>query len=100
MEAVSTNNKAWYRSWFNSPYYHQLYFQRDEKEAAAFIDRLTMTPKTIESMALGLEQIVSLEDPIGKISALQKQASGIGCSKTAFCHSGSGSRSKTSHFSS
>ncbi|OZA78075.1 glutamate-5-semialdehyde dehydrogenase [Polynucleobacter sp. 39-46-10] len=44
---------------------------------AAFIDRLTMTPKTIESMALGLEQIVSLEDPIGKITPLQKQVSGI-----------------------
>ena len=44
---------------------------------AAFIDRLTMTPKTIESMALGLEQIATLEDPIGKITALQKQASGI-----------------------
>ena len=44
---------------------------------AAFVDRLTMTPKTIETMALGLEQIVSLEDPIGKISAFQKQASGI-----------------------
>lgn len=44
---------------------------------AAFIDRLTMTPKTIEFMALGLEQIVSLEDPIGKITPLQKQASGI-----------------------
>jgi glutamate-5-semialdehyde dehydrogenase len=44
---------------------------------AAFIDRLTMTPKTIESMALGLEQIVSLDDPIGKITPLQKQASGI-----------------------
>ncbi len=44
---------------------------------AAFIDRLTMTPKTIESMALGLEQIVSLDDPIGKITSLQKQASGI-----------------------
>ncbi len=44
---------------------------------AAFIDRLTMTPKTIETMALGLEQIVSLEDPIGKITALKKQASGI-----------------------
>ena len=43
----------------------------------AFIDRLTMTPKTIESMALGLEQIVSLEDPIGKITPLQKQTSGI-----------------------
>ena len=44
---------------------------------AAFIDRLTMTPKTIETMALGLEQIASLEDPIGKISALKKQVSGI-----------------------
>ena len=44
---------------------------------AAFVDRLTMTPKTIETMALGLEQIVSLQDPIGKITALQKQASGI-----------------------
>ena len=44
---------------------------------AAFVDRLTMTPKTIETMALGLEQIVSLEDPIGKVSAFQKQASGI-----------------------
>ena len=44
---------------------------------AAFIDRLTMSPKAIESMALGLEQIVSLEDPIGKTTAFQKQASGI-----------------------
>lgn len=44
---------------------------------AAFIDRLTMTAKTVESMALGLEQIVSLEDPIGKISPLKRQASGI-----------------------
>ena len=44
---------------------------------AAFVDRLTMTPKTIETMALGLEQIVSLADPIGKITPLQKQASGI-----------------------
>ena len=44
---------------------------------AAFIDRLTMMPKTIETMALGLEQIVTLEDPIGKISELKKQASGI-----------------------
>ena len=44
---------------------------------AAFIDRLAMMPKTIEAMALGLEQIVTLEDPIGKISALKKQASGI-----------------------
>ncbi|MBU3597235.1 glutamate-5-semialdehyde dehydrogenase [Polynucleobacter bastaniensis] len=50
---------------------------KNNGQDAAFIDRLTMTLKTIESMALGLEQIVSLEDPIGKITPLQKQASGI-----------------------
>lgn len=33
-------NKAWYKSWFNSPYYHKLYFERDEKEAEAFIKKL------------------------------------------------------------
>lgn len=44
---------------------------------AVFVDRLTMTPKTIETMVLGLEQIVSLDNPIGKITPLQKQASGI-----------------------
>lgn len=43
----------------------------------AFIDRLTMTSKSIESMALGLEQIVSLADPIGQVSVPKKQASGI-----------------------
>jgi len=30
----------WFKDWFNSPYYHLLYFNRDEKEAAAFIDEL------------------------------------------------------------
>lgn len=32
--------KAWYKDWFNSPYYHKLYFERDEQEAAAFITKL------------------------------------------------------------
>ncbi len=40
METLSADQQTWYRNWFNSPYYHQLYFQRDEQEAAAFIDRL------------------------------------------------------------
>jgi len=34
------DNHPWYKDWFNSPYYHLLYFTRDEHEAAAFIDRL------------------------------------------------------------
>ena len=34
------NTKAWFKDWFNSPYYYQLYFKRDESEAAAFINKL------------------------------------------------------------
>src|ERR1700712_4842000 len=32
--------QPWFKDWFNSPYYHHLYFNRDEAEAAAFIDKL------------------------------------------------------------
>ncbi|SEM22157.1 Methyltransferase domain-containing protein [Chitinophaga rupis] len=32
--------KQWFKDWFNSPYYHVLYSNRDEKEAAMFIDKL------------------------------------------------------------
>ncbi len=30
----------WFKDWFNSPYYHQLYANRDENEAASFINKL------------------------------------------------------------
>jgi len=32
--------KLWFESWFDSPYYHILYQNRDEKEAKSFIDAL------------------------------------------------------------
>lgn len=32
--------KEWFKAWFNSPFYHKLYFERDEKEAKAFIQQL------------------------------------------------------------
>jgi glutamate-5-semialdehyde dehydrogenase len=44
---------------------------------AAFIDRLTLTEKNIESIAQGLEQVAKLPDPVGEISALKEQPSGI-----------------------
>jgi 2-polyprenyl-3-methyl-5-hydroxy-6-metoxy-1,4-benzoquinol methylase len=31
---------SWFKYWFNSPYYHQLYVHRDDEEAADFIDKL------------------------------------------------------------
>jgi len=34
------SEQAWYKDWFNSPFYHKLYFERDDKEAEAFISRL------------------------------------------------------------
>src|SRR5439155_12463489 len=44
---------------------------------AAFIDRLTLTEETIEGMAQGLEQVAKLPDPVGEISDLRQQPSGI-----------------------
>ncbi len=44
---------------------------------AAFIDRLALTEKTIEGMAEGLEQVAKLPDPVGEISELKEQPSGI-----------------------
>ena len=34
------SEQAWYKDWFNSPFYHKLYFERDEKEAETFLLRL------------------------------------------------------------
>lgn len=38
---MSEKNKAWYASWFDTPYYHILYKERDQDEAQLFIDNLT-----------------------------------------------------------
>jgi SAM-dependent methyltransferase len=34
------STQAWFEDWFDTPYYHQLYFQRNATEAAAFINTL------------------------------------------------------------
>ncbi|WP_258102520.1 bifunctional 2-polyprenyl-6-hydroxyphenol methylase/3-demethylubiquinol 3-O-methyltransferase UbiG [Marinoscillum sp. MHG1-6] len=34
------NKREWFGEWFNSPYYHVLYNERDEREAHQFIDNL------------------------------------------------------------
>jgi glutamate-5-semialdehyde dehydrogenase len=44
---------------------------------AAFVDRLTLTAKSIAAMANGLDEIVALPDPIGAISDLRYRPSGI-----------------------
>jgi len=44
---------------------------------AALLDRLTLSDKAIATMAEGLEQIVSLADPIGEISNMKYRPTGI-----------------------
>ena len=43
----------------------------------AFIDRLTISVDTVAQMAAGLRQIASLRDPIGEITDVRPQPSGI-----------------------
>ncbi len=50
--------------------------KRDGRDAA-FIDRLTLTSASIEQMAAGLEQVAVLPDPVGQVTALARQPSGI-----------------------
>src|SRR5258708_3182511 len=44
---------------------------------AAFLDRLTLTPKAVEQMAEGVEQVAALPDPVGVISERTQRPSGI-----------------------
>ncbi len=44
---------------------------------AAFVDRLTLTPRTVAAMAEGLLQIAALPDPVGEIGELKFRPSGI-----------------------
>jgi SAM-dependent methyltransferase len=40
IEKPIVNEEAWFKHWFDSSFYHKLYANRDEKEAAGFIDGL------------------------------------------------------------
>ncbi len=43
----------------------------------SFLERLTFTPKHLEQMAKGVEQIAQLPDPVGEMTDFKTQASGI-----------------------
>jgi len=45
--------------------------------AAPLVDRLKLTPKIIETVALGCEQLAAMPELIGEISGLSQQPSGI-----------------------
>ncbi|WP_415202234.1 glutamate-5-semialdehyde dehydrogenase [Pseudorhodoferax sp.] len=45
--------------------------------SAPMVDRLRLTPKVIETVAQGCEQLAAMPDLIGQVSGLQQQESGI-----------------------
>ncbi len=45
--------------------------------AAPMVDRLKLTPAIIETVAQGCEQIAAMPDPVGEISGVKRQPSGI-----------------------
>ncbi|MBN8443315.1 MAG: glutamate-5-semialdehyde dehydrogenase [Thauera sp.] len=44
---------------------------------AALIDRLTLTENGVEAIAIGLEQVSALPDPVGEITDVKRRPSGI-----------------------
>jgi glutamate-5-semialdehyde dehydrogenase len=49
----------------------------------SFIDRLTLTPQRIEAMAVGLEEIAALIDPVGKVMERWTRPNGMEISRIA-----------------
>jgi len=45
--------------------------------SSAFIDRLTLNEKRIQQLSFSLEEIVKLEDPIGKVKNLRRRPNGL-----------------------
>ena len=39
-QKASSNSESWFTSWFDTPYYHILYKDRDDKEAQIFMDNI------------------------------------------------------------
>ncbi|MFM9972636.1 MAG: glutamate-5-semialdehyde dehydrogenase [Burkholderiales bacterium] len=56
---------------------HDVQQAQAKGEDAAFVDRLTLTPKSVESMAKGVDEVAKLTDPVGQISERQRQPTGI-----------------------
>lgn len=54
---------------------------RDNQLGDAMLDRLTLNPERIESMAQGIETIVSLPDPVGKERIIGERPNGLKISK-------------------
>ena len=56
---------------------HDVRAAREGGLTEAMIDRLTLSPARLESLACAVEEIVALPDPVGKVDGLVRRPSGI-----------------------
>ncbi len=54
---------------------------RSKDLKASFVDRLTLNPARVEAMAVGLEDIAELDDPVGKVSEKWTRPNGMEISR-------------------
>lgn len=51
--------------------------------AASFVDRLTLTPERIEAMAVGVEAVAALPDPVGRLLDSKTRPNGLAIERVA-----------------
>ncbi len=82
---MSNETAKWYASWFDTPYYHQLYKNRDYTEAKRFMDNLTQHLSIKED-----ETILDLACGKGRhsiyLNSLGYNVTGIDLSKNSIDH--------------
>ena len=54
-----------------------LFAARDRGLTSAFIDRLKLSDKIIDSMAQGLRDVAALPDPVGEVPKMWKRPNGL-----------------------
>ena len=55
---------------------------RDKGMTAHLVERLTLTPKRIAEMTLGLQQVAALPDPVGEVLSGRRRPNGLEITKT------------------
>ena len=82
---MEEQEKEWFETWFDSPYYHILYKHRDHQEAKLFVDRLIKYLKpnsnsTILDLACGKGRHAM------QLSEMDFQVTGLDLSKNSIDH--------------
>lgn len=57
---------------------------RKNQMPEGLLDRLLLTEERIKQMAVGLEQIVDLDDPIGEVLSMKNRPNGLRIGKNAY----------------